>query len=76
MEERGQQEEGGALVEAVAVLVDEGAAAAGEGVLFEDGDVEAGFGEVRCRRDAADAGACGESMSVWGGVWEVGSTHQ
>lgn len=33
------------MVEAVPGGVEEGAAAAGEGVLFEDGDLEAGFGE-------------------------------
>jgi len=46
VEEAGQEEEGGALVEAVAFVVDEAAAAAGEGVLLEDGDFEAGFGEA------------------------------
>ena len=46
MEEAGQEEEGGPLVEAVALVVDQAAAAAGEGVLLEDGDFEAGFGEA------------------------------
>jgi hypothetical protein len=34
------------LVEAVAFMVDEAAAAAGEGVLLEDGDAEPGFGKA------------------------------
>jgi hypothetical protein len=44
VEEAREQEEGGALIEAVALVVDEGAAAAGVVVLFDDGDAEAGFG--------------------------------
>jgi hypothetical protein len=57
VEEAGQEEEGRALVEAVAFVVDQAAAAAGEGVLFEDGDFEAGFGEAGGGADAAYSGA-------------------
>lgn len=46
MEEAREQEERGPLVEAVAFVVDETAAAAGEGILLEDCDVEAGFGKA------------------------------
>lgn len=45
------------MVEAVAFVVDEAAAAAGESVLFENGYVEASFGETGGGADAADAGA-------------------
>jgi hypothetical protein len=36
------------LVEAVAFVVDEAAAAAGEGILLEHCDAETGFGEAGC----------------------------
>lgn len=62
MEEAGQQEEGGALIEAVALVVDQAAAAAGEGVLLEDGDFEAGFGEAGGGADAAYSGAYIENV--------------
>ena len=62
MEEAGQQEEGGALIEAVALVVDQAAAAAGEGVLLEYGDFEAGFGEARGGADAAYSGAYIDKM--------------
>jgi hypothetical protein len=66
VEEAGQQEEGRALVEAMAFVVDQAAAAAGEGVLLEDGDFEAGFGEAGGGADAAYSGAW-----IDGGVREV-----
>lgn len=53
----GEQEERRPLVEAVALVVHEGAAAAGEGVLFEDGDGEACFGKAGGEGYAAGAGA-------------------
>lgn len=40
----GEEEQRGALVEAVAVVVDQAAAPAGEVVLLDDGDGEACFG--------------------------------
>jgi hypothetical protein len=43
VEEMREEKEGGALIEAVAVFVDQAASAAGEGVLFQDCDFEAGF---------------------------------
>ena len=47
------------MVEAVArVGVDEAPAPAGEGVLFEDGDGESGFGQAGGGGDAAYAGTC------------------
>lgn len=46
MEEAWQEEERGPLVEAVAFMVDETASAAGEGVLLQYCDFEAGFGEA------------------------------
>lgn len=45
------------MIESVAIMVDETAAATGEVVLFEDGDVEAGASEAGCGADAANAGA-------------------
>lgn len=48
MEEAGEEEERWALVEAVAVMVDEGATSSGEVVLLDDGDSETGFGETSC----------------------------
>jgi hypothetical protein len=59
VEEAGEEEERGALIEAVAFRrVNETAAAAGEVVLFEDGDVEAGMGE-------AGGGACTANTCAW-----------
>ena len=47
------------MVEAVARIgMDEAAAAAGEGVLFEDGYGETGFGQTGGGGDAAYAGTC------------------
>jgi len=46
VEEFREEEQRGALVEAVATVVDETAAAAGEVVLFQDGDFEAGVGKA------------------------------
>ena len=45
------------MVEAVAAVMDQTAAAAGEVVLFQDGDFEAGVGEAGGGGDAAYAGA-------------------
>lgn len=58
VEEAREQEQRGPLVEAVAFVVDQAAAPAGEGVLFEDGDAEAGFGE-----------ACGGCYAAYAGAW-------
>jgi hypothetical protein len=41
----------------VAALVDEGATAAGEVVLLDDGDAQAGFGEAGGEGDASSSGA-------------------
>jgi hypothetical protein len=48
VEEAWEKEEGRALVEAIAFVVDETAATAGEGVFLEDCDLEACFGEAGC----------------------------
>ena len=65
VEEAGEEEEAWALVEAVRssivilagqhCVVEETAAPAGEGVLFDDGDLEAGVGEAGCCRCSAYA---------------------
>lgn len=56
-EEMRQQEEGGAVIEAVAIRMDEAATAASVGVFLEHGDLEARFGEAGGGGDAADTGA-------------------
>lgn len=48
VEEAGEEEERWALVEAMAVMVDEGATSSGEVVLLDDGDLETCFGETSC----------------------------
>ena len=62
MEEAREQQEGGPLVEAVARVVQEAAAAAGEGVFLEERHGEAGVGEAGGGRYAAYAGACGRRL--------------
>lgn len=56
-EEVRQKEEGGALVEAVAITVDQTATAAGVGVFLYDGDFEAGLCKACRAGEASDAGA-------------------
>jgi hypothetical protein len=46
VEEAWEEQQRGALVEAVAFVVDEAAAAAGESVLLENCYAESGFGEA------------------------------
>lgn len=58
MEEVREQEERGSLVKAVAIFMDETAAAAREGILFQEGDFEAGVREAGGCCNAAYAGAC------------------
>lgn len=58
-EEFGEEKEGWSLVEAVAFMGNETAAAAGEGVFLEDCYAEACFGETCCCRYSAYSGACG-----------------
>lgn len=57
MEEAGEEEERWALVEAVAVMVDEGASSSGEVVLLDDSDSETGFGETSCEGNTAGSSA-------------------
>ena len=45
------------MVEAVAIVVDEGAAAAGEVVLFDYGHAQTGFGEASCESNASRSSA-------------------
>ena len=53
-----EEQQGGPLIEPVAIRgVHQAAAAAGEVVLLEDGDVEAGFGEAGGGCYAACSGA-------------------
>lgn len=65
-EEFGEEEERGSGVEAVGLVLDlrelEGTSAACEGVLFEDGDGEAGFREAGCGCEAAYSCAWGLSV--------------
>lgn len=60
------------MVEAVLAIgaVEETAATAGEAVLFEESDAEAGAGEAGGGRDAADAGA-----DDYGGLWLFSGGH-
>ena len=79
-EELGEEQKGGPLVEAVAFVVYETAAAAGEAVLLEDRDVETGFCESCCGCDAAYSCACLCSLGDVGegefedGVWSLPTT--
>ena len=57
-EETREEEQRGALVEAVAGVGEEAATAACEGVFFEDCYVEAGAGEARCCCYAAYSCSC------------------
>jgi hypothetical protein len=59
------------LVEAVALVVDERAATAGEVVLFDDGDAQAGFGEARGEGYAAGSSAWRVTLATVG----YGSFH-
>lgn len=56
-EELRQEEERRSLVEAVAFVVDEGAAAAGVVVLLEDGNAETGLCEAGCEGNTASSSA-------------------
>lgn len=62
-EELGEQEERGPLVESIAIVGNEAAAAAGEGALLEDCDGESGFGKACCGCYAAYSCACITSVS-------------
>lgn len=66
------------MVEAVAFVVDEAAAASREGVFLDDGYVEAGFGETGGGADAADAGAWEECLlgSMVGRMYLVCLTYR
>lgn len=58
-EELGEEKEGWPLVESVAFMVDETAAAASERVFLEDRYLEVGFAEACCCGYSAYSGACG-----------------
>ena len=62
-EELGEEKEGRPLVEAVAFVGNETAAAAGEGVFLEDCYFEASFRKAGCCGYSANSGACGLLVS-------------